>query len=346
MYLEFSLFNDSVYQPLLSMGRKLQGRKSANKTKGLKGALLRHEAHEKLKQNESKTLEVQKQKQEEKQSSMKSGGSKKKAQSKQQIQHQQKGLIPFKPDATLLLVGEGDFSFARSLVQENLILPENLVATSFDSKEEVVSKYPGVEEIMNFLESEGVNVIHEVDATDLVTSLKLKPNSKTKQKPNRILPAGKKLNYIMFNFPHTGRGMKDVDRNIRDHQKLVLNYFKSCKDLFSLANNSAKDDFAGYSTAITSDEAREGKIILSLFEGEPYASWNIKILGRSEGFRVERSGKFDWLSFPGYHHKRTNGIRDTTKPAAEREARVYVFDKFVPKDQQKLKPENNDSDSD
>lgn len=75
--------------------------------------------------------------------------------------------MPFKVDDTVLLIGEGDFSFAKSLVTQNFILPENLVATSYDSLDEVKQKYPGAEETLNQLESDGVRVMHEVDATDL-----------------------------------------------------------------------------------------------------------------------------------------------------------------------------------
>jgi len=83
-----------------------------------------------------------------------------------------------------------------------------------------------------------------------------------------------------------------------------------------------------------------------LFEGEPYNSWNIKILGRSENYKVERSGKFGWQLFPDYHHRRTNSVRDTTKPAAERDARIYIFEQFTKKeeDEKKKKAANSDSD--
>lgn len=87
------------------------------------------------------------------------------------------------------------------------------------------------------------------------------------------------LNYIMFNFPHTGKGIKDQDRNIRDHQKLILEYFKNCKQVFELIN--LNNDLQGYNTI-------QGKIIISLFEGEPYHSWGIKILEKSQGYKVEK----------------------------------------------------------
>ncbi|OVF07695.1 putative 25S rRNA (Uracil2634-N3)-methyltransferase [Clavispora lusitaniae] len=313
------------------MGRKLKGRQNVGK--GLKGALQNHITNEKFKASKEKSLAQEKLRKENKDKSMKSGGKQK----KQQLHGKEtKAYIPFESSSTLLLVGEGDFSFAASIVRNGYIDPSKLIATSYDTQEQLQEKYPNVEEHLTFLRDEGVKIHHGVDATDLVSSLKLG----TKKTQPKLFEPRQKLDYIMFNFPHTGRGMKDVDRNIRDHQKLVLGYFKSCKELLELVNNDISNDFGGY----TESEKNSGsKIILSLFEGEPYISWGVKSLARSVGYCVERSGAFLWTAFEGYHHKRTNGLRDTTKPAAERDARIYLFNKF---ENRNVKEEKKRPDSD
>ncbi|KAF3986447.1 hypothetical protein FT663_04799 [Candidozyma haemuli var. vulneris] len=286
--------------------------------KGLKGALSKHFINEQLKQNRQQAAKEAITKKADKEKSIKSGKSKG---SKKQ-QHNIKALIPFERHETLLLIGEGDFSFASSIIKGQQIEPKNLIATSFDSKEEVLTKYPGAEEHIQFLIDEGVNVLHQVDATNIPFTMKL-VNANRKRTSVKLFNPYKKLNHIMFNFPHTGRGMKDVDRNVRDHQKLVLAYFKSANDLLSMVNQEATNDLGGYGE---SQNETKADVILSLFEGEPYISWGVKALARSEGLSVNQSGKFEWAAFEGYHHKRTNGIRDTTKPAAERDARIYIFD--------------------
>lgn len=312
--------------------------------KGLKGALLKHFVNEQLKQNRQQAVKEAITKKADKEKSIKSGRSKG---SKKQ-QHHIKALVPFNRDETLLLVGEGDFSFASSLVRNHLINPENLIATSYDSEEEIKSKYPGAEDHLLYLKNEGSRVLHQVDATNIPFALKL-VNANRKKTGTKLFTPYKKLNHVMFNFPHTGRGMKDVDRNIRDHQKLVLGYFKSAHELLDMANQTASNDLGGY--AESQNETR-ADVILSLFEGEPYISWGVKALARSEGLLVNQSGKFEWSAFEGYHHKRTNGIRDTTKPAAERDARIYIFDLKDPKtpDKKKINKQRgkpiNDSDSD
>ncbi|GEQ67825.1 hypothetical protein JCM33374_g1491 [Metschnikowia sp. JCM 33374] len=321
------------------MGRKLKGRQIH--AKGLKGALQVHMVREKLKQEEQNSIQEKKQTQTNKEKSIKSGGVKKK---KFNIPAQQKAFVPFKPSETLLLVGEGDFSFARSLVEQGLVLPEDLIATGFDSEAEMQTKYPNATENIEYLKESGVSVLHEIDATNLVHCFKVKASSKN-QKAN-IFENGKRLNYIMFNFPHNGRGIKDMDRNIREHQKLVLGYFQSSKALFDVVNRRSNAVSSGYFPV---EESTAQKVIMSLFEGEPYISWGVKALARSVGYRVERSGAFDWSYFSGYHHRRTNSMKDTTKPAEERDARIYLFDKALSKEEfEKLtgKKRKKDDDSD
>lgn len=324
---------------LFRMGRKLKGRQITGK--GLKGALQHHLIADQAKLNRQQAAKEDKERKEQKEKSIKGGG-----RSKRVTAQIKKAFIPFEPSDTVLLVGEGDFSFACSAIREKYVSPENLIATSYDSREELDSKYPGVEENLKFLQDAGVNVLHDIDATNLAHTLKLSVKKNTQAK---LFNPYKRLNHIMFNFPHTGRGMKDQDRNIRDHQKLVLAYFKSSKHLLSIVNNEAQNAFGGYQDI---QENASQKIILSLFEGEPYVSWAVKMLARGEGLRVERSGKFEWEAFEGYHHKRTNGIRDTTKPAAERDARIYMFDKALTREQyevlekKKRKGQGHESDSD
>lgn len=308
-------------------------------SKGLIGAL----ARQNLKEQERKRIADKVKRQEElktqKQKSMsqgKGGGNKK--QQIRQLQQIQKGINPFEKDQKVLLVGEGDFSFAKSIVSENFVDPKNLIATSFDTKEELFAKYPDtVKENLEFLAGEGVDVRFEIDATKLPETLKIKKNA------TKLFKDNKNLDYIMFNFPHTGRGMKDQDRNIRDHQKLMLSFFKNCKSIFKLVNNQSKNDFGGYNYGGKEDSI-SGKVIISVFEGEPYRSWGIRLIGRSEGLRIERSGVFSWEMFPGYHHKRTNGVRDTTKPAPERDARMFVFEDFNKESNELKKNKKNDSD--
>jgi 25S rRNA (uracil2634-N3)-methyltransferase len=77
----------------------------------------------------------------------------------------------------VLLVGEGNFSFARALLRlrnqqagvdrELLGSGANLTATGFDSEATVLQKYPDAADILRELDEAHVRVLHEVDATDI-----------------------------------------------------------------------------------------------------------------------------------------------------------------------------------
>jgi hypothetical protein len=65
--------------------------------------------------------------------------------------------ISYKPSDKILLVGEGNFSFARSLV-EHFGIYENLIATCYDDKRTLLEKYGDAKENIRFLKDHGVQV--------------------------------------------------------------------------------------------------------------------------------------------------------------------------------------------
>lgn len=105
------------------------------------------------------------------------------------------------PESTILLVGEGDFSFSRSLIDNHGCF--KMVCTSFDSKEEVFEKYPQAKETVEYLTTEEQTVLHSIDAKKLATYKKLK---------------NKSFERIVFMFPHVGGISKDVERQTLANQ--------------------------------------------------------------------------------------------------------------------------------
>lgn len=71
--------------------------------------------------------------------------------------------IPFSPEDVILLVGEGDLSFSRALVEHHYC--ENLTATVLESNlEELSAKHPQVQDNIDVIEAEGGKVLYGVDA--------------------------------------------------------------------------------------------------------------------------------------------------------------------------------------
>jgi 25S rRNA (uracil2634-N3)-methyltransferase len=105
--------------------------------------------------------------------------------------------VPFKSTDVVLLVGEGNFTFARALTiltHTHRLAASRIVATSLDSRAELLAKYAECEGILSLLERRGVTVLHGVDARTLHEHKKLRTIQ---------------FNKIVFNFPHEGRGISD-----------------------------------------------------------------------------------------------------------------------------------------
>ncbi|KAI5359847.1 putative 25S rRNA (uridine-N(3))-methyltransferase BMT5 [Septoria linicola] len=202
--------------------------------------------------------------------------------------------IPFlAAEDRILLIGEGDFSFAKSIVEEHGCC--DVTATSYDSQDDLFAKYnPQAEEHVKYLEEEGQHVLYNVDATKL-----------DKNKPLAKAAADGKYDVVLFNFPHVGGKSTDVNRQVRFNQELLVNFFDTVQRLL----------------------AQSGTIVVTLFEGEPYTLWNIRDLGRHTGLEVARSFKFQAEAYPGYSHARTLGNIEGGGgwKGEDRDARSYVF---------------------
>ena len=135
---------------------------------------------------------------------------------------------------------------------------------------------------------------------------------------------------------------------MRANQALLVDFFKSCIDTSSpkrrlqiLQHQKREQEKNKGSKAAESPYNNKeqhnikpflrmgGKIIVTLFEGEPYTLWNIRDLARHAGLRVVESWRFDWAQYPGYRHVRTLGALEGGGgwKGEDREARIYVFEK-------------------
>jgi 25S rRNA (uracil2634-N3)-methyltransferase len=245
-----------------------------------------------------------------------------------------KTTIPFSVYDRILLVGDGDFSFAAALVTHHGVA--DIWATSYDSQEECYDKYPETAKANVSLIQEAFEEPQEDDADDADDTV---PGGKASS-PSRILfnidaTSLKKnstirqlapFHRIIFNFPHVGGITTDVNRQVRANQKLLSEFFHAAIPLLASSTNSRNNH--------TDDESTPGSVIVTLFEGEPYTLWNPRDLARHAGMTVWRSWKFEPRAFPGYRHGRTAGtirrkdtgdVSETAWRGEDRLARVYEF---------------------
>ncbi|KAI5208531.1 hypothetical protein E4T39_01302 [Aureobasidium subglaciale] len=208
-----------------------------------------------------------------------------------QQQQNQDPIIPFDALDRILVIGDGDLSYSRSLVDTHGCAA--LLATTYDSAAELAEKYPQAQENKEAIEAEEQRVLHGVDAT------KLGQREVKKQ-------AGG-WERVIFNFPHVGGKSTDVNRQVRYNQgvEMLVSFFG----------------------AVTPLLAPHGTVIVTLFEGEPYTLWNIRDLGRHAGLEVQRSFRFQAEAYPGYAHARTLGNIEGGGgwKGEERLSRSYVF---------------------
>lgn len=127
-----------------------------------------------------------------------------KGKKKATVQPNRPPFIPFRLSDKILLIGEGNFSFARALVEDapghlRALPPPSITATAYDSEKECYEKYPEAAEIVTFLKSKGVIVMFSVDGTHLEKHPALK---------------GRRWDRIVWNFPHAGESSHSPGLNI------------------------------------------------------------------------------------------------------------------------------------
>ncbi|EFP77906.2 hypothetical protein PGT21_027966 [Puccinia graminis f. sp. tritici] len=118
----------------------------------------------------------------------------------------------------VLLVGEGNFSFTVLLLVEYSHPGRLITASTIDSKESVLKKYPDSGKILELLEEHKVTILFELDGCKL--------NEDKRIKRSKI-----KYDKVIFNFPHVGGSEADQDRNIRANQILILRFLRSVSTL-------------------------------------------------------------------------------------------------------------------
>ena len=130
--------------------------------------------------------------------------------------------IPFSPEDRILLVGEGDFSFARSLLAIHGCT--SVLATTFDSSAIAREKYPQVASHIAALQAEkDCKVLYDVDATKL-------GKHSNGGGGKHVRDGG--FDKISFNFPHVGGLTKDINRQVRHNQGEGVDFVwrKACID--------------------------------------------------------------------------------------------------------------------
>ncbi|XP_057841206.2 uncharacterized protein LOC131050909 [Cryptomeria japonica] len=187
----------------------------------------------------------------------------------------------------ILLVGEGDFSFSLTLAN-TFGCADNMVATSLDSREKIISSYESGQNNLQNLEKLGAMILHDVDAT---TMNKLQIIKK------------RRFDRIIFNFPHAGFfGNEKDNRVIKKHRHLLNVFFKNGMTMLN----------------------KMGEIHVTHKEQDPYDKWKLVEEAEKCGLLLKESVKFDKADYPGYTNRRGAGSR-IGETFFLGECRTYMF---------------------
>ena len=207
-------------------------------------------------------------------------------------------------------------------------------ATSFDTEEEVLEKYPSFAETRATLTdlTPPVPLHHSIDATKISTYKHLRCTRDDNDDAENDTVSG--WDTIAFMFPHVGGLSTHINRQVRSNQALLVDFFKSCLETSTSKQRLRLLEAQANRPNLVQRPRSEflrmgGRIIVALFEGEPYTLWNVRDLARHAGLKVVESWKMDWAQYASYGHVRTLGALEGggAWKGEDRDARVYVFEK-------------------
>ncbi|KAL4166607.1 hypothetical protein KRP22_013862 [Phytophthora ramorum] len=156
----------------------------------------------------------------------------------------------------VLTVGDGNFSYSLALAKAHKSGEHDtlqLTATSYDSYDELVAKYPECKRICAQLQELGATVLHRVDATNLRESLVAAGG-------HREL----KFHSVVFNHPHCG------EENVGRHQSLLSHFYASALEVLE-----------------ENEEEEDSGVLLTLAEGQSQR-WEAVQRARSAGLKLHR----------------------------------------------------------
>ncbi|KAI9120034.1 hypothetical protein K1719_009003 [Acacia pycnantha] len=187
-------------------------------------------------------------------------------------EEEEKWLKYYSSHHQILLVGEGDFSFALCLAQ-SFGSAFNIVASSLDTHDEVVRKYKKAMSNIVALRKLGAEVLRGVDATQM------------KSHPGLYMG---RFDRIIFNFPHAGfHGREDNPSMIEKHKDLIRGFFKNAS---SMLNSN-------------------GEVHINHKTTPPFDDWCIEELGIQNFLLPIECVEFKKEDYPGYNNKRGDGSR-------------------------------------
>lgn len=274
--------------------------------------------------------------------------------------------IPFKKNDRILLVGEGDLSYAASLVKAHGCT--NVTATVFEKNfKELEEKYPHVCDNIAIVVPEDVDLLRtESSGKDGVIGEREAGSWETSEKENKQrihqslianseeAASGDASEDDTAETPRVGKVLYNIDAVkmgpfydpiAKSQGRGKIGAFDHIAFMFPHVGGKSTDVnrqvrynqelLVSFFRRSLPCLAPNGNICVTIFDGQPYELWCIRNLARHVGLAVEKSFRFQASAYPGYRHSRTLGVvknkdgevSEGAWKGEERAARTYVFRK-------------------
>ena len=201
----------------------------------------------------------------------------------------------------ILLLGDGDFSFAASLSRLGFC---NLIATSLEDYKSVIKMHYNSKYNIQLIKRMKNKVFHNVDITKI-----------DQHKHFKSLEDESKFDVIIFNFPHTGIANYEYKKSIPSNQQLLRSIFEQSADLLT----------------------ENGELHVTLKSEPIYNSWDIQkqCKDADTSFALKNRIQFEAEKYFGYQHKATTSYKQSV---GSNQSYIWIFGKYLDGETKDWKP--------